>query len=728
VLSSQDPPAVMRCHVEWLAHESPAALVLKGRTLAGGLLPGAELVLSDRAGVHRPQAVMVRPAEDSATFQVDLDLAPGGQPLLALGTWDLWVRSGETQCRLGSPPHGAPDARPIIVPTVAAVSQVAPVDTDGHLSFSVERMLPYAEIEELEVEAGRLTASGTLVGVRGSAEATGNGELLVRQREDHGNVVTAPVALNAERFRLSFEFAQLPLVEETAGVFDLLLRIPGYKRELRLGAHFDDVGNKKQAIAFPRHRIDGEHSTRTIEPFYTIRNNLSLRSSAGKMPSPVRGDAAATSSQASRPTRRTPLRIRAKAITELPLALLEAVGRRRRVPRDVPAGRPKVYFVITHAFGMGGTIRTVLNVASDLARDHDVEIVSVVRTRMNPFFPIDARVKVSTLLDETRPDVRDPRTPLARLRAWLNKQPSWMVHPDDAAFGRYSLWLDIQLYRKLHSMSSGTVITTRPCLNIIAARFAHPGIVTIGQEHMNAPSHKPGLRRQIETTYGKLDALAVLTVGDEQDYAQMLRGQRTKVARIGNALPESPSGRADPESKRVIAAGRYTRQKGFDLLIRAFEQVARMHPDWQLRIFGSGPELPQMRRLVADRGLYNHVLLMGRTDRLGREMTRSSIYVLSSRFEGFGMVIIEAMSHGMAVVSFDCPRGPSDIIADGVDGTLVPAGDVDRLAAEVIALIEDEEKRRSYGEAALRKSQAYSIELIGHQWRQLLSELATQRR
>jgi glycosyltransferase involved in cell wall biosynthesis len=515
-------------------------------------------------------------------------------------------------------------------------------------------------------------------------------------------------------------------VHSETAAWDLFLQVEGLPTALRLGSRLDDVANKKMAVAFPRFQMTVEGRGATAEPFYTVANNLSVRVAAKPVAQAVEQPTGVLAK--SEPKQHTPLSPRGKALTGALLTVLEAAGRRRRTSASVNQGRPKVHFVITHVYGMGGTIRTVLNIANHLAEDHDVEIISAVRTRDKPFFPIDPRVRVTTLLDETKigPSGR-PRGLRGRIRGWLDSKTSWLVHDEDYAFQRYSLWLDLKLLRKLHSTRSGVLVTTRPSLNVIAARFAHPNLTTIGQEHLNAGSHGAGLLRQIEQHYRKVAALAVLTEGDEQDYRRMLRGAPTRIARIGNALPETPSRRADLASKRVIAAGRYTSQKGFDLLIPAFAQVADKHPDWQLRIFGGGRQLRKLRRIVAERGLYKHVLLMGQTDQLSHEMAKSSIYVLSSRFEGFGMVIIEAMSHGMGVVSFDCPRGPSDIITHGVDGTLVPALDIDRLAAGIIELIEDEDKRRSYAEAALSRSKSYSIEVIGDQWRSLFRELARTR-
>jgi glycosyltransferase involved in cell wall biosynthesis len=117
------------------------------------------------------------------------------------------------------------------------------------------------------------------------------------------------------------------------------------------------------------------------------------------------------------------------------------------------------------------------------------------------------------------------------------------------------------------------------------------------------------------------------------------------------------------------------------------------------------------------------VHLMGSTNTMGEELAKASVYAMSSRFEGFPMVLLEAMSKGLAVVSFDCPRGPADLITPGEDGLLVPNGDVDGLARGLLQLIEDEELRRRMGAAAVRTAARYEVEAVGRQWDRLLADL-----
>jgi glycosyltransferase involved in cell wall biosynthesis len=378
-----------------------------------------------------------------------------------------------------------------------------------------------------------------------------------------------------------------------------------------------------------------------------------------------------------------------------------------------------IRFLIADAYSVGGTIRTTFNTAAELARRHDVEVVSVYRRRDEPELELDPRVRLRALAD-----LRPAR--LARARRWAAARPSRVIHREDHRFPRFNAVTDVALVRFLRATRDGVLIGTRPGLNVAIARFASPVVVRVGQDHMNLGSYKPGLRAAIARTYPRLDAVTALTQGSADEYAALL--PRTHVECIPNAAPHANGRRADLQARSVVAAGRLIRRKGFDRLLTAWARVAHEHPSWRLDVFGRGPEKDELAQLAGELGVGDSVHLRGYTARLTDMLAGGSVFALTSRREGFPMVLLEAMAVGLPVVAYDCPTGPRDIVTDGVDGYIVPDGHTQELAAALDELMDAEHKRRSFGAAALAKAARYESAAIAARWEELFAELAAEKR
>ena len=211
-----------------------------------------------------------------------------------------------------------------------------------------------------------------------------------------------------------------------------------------------------------------------------------------------------------------------------------------------------------------------------------------------------------------------------------------------------------------------------------------------------------------------LDQFVVLTEEDKKAWAEL-----PNICVISDPLSFCPTQRSSLSIKRVIAVGRYVYQKGFDQLLQAWATIERQYPEWQLVVFGDGNRTPyeqQMKELGIDD---NRCHLYGPTTDIQQEYVNSSLFAFSSRFEGFGMVLVEAMACGLPVVSFDCPCGPKDIVRDSEDGILVENGNIKLFASSLSKLMSDEALRQSMSKAALKNVQRFSMEQIAEQWRNI---------
>jgi glycosyltransferase involved in cell wall biosynthesis len=238
---------------------------------------------------------------------------------------------------------------------------------------------------------------------------------------------------------------------------------------------------------------------------------------------------------------------------------------------------------------------------------------------------------------------------------------------------------------------------------------------------MNLRTYNDDLKAQIGAVYPKLDLVSTLTEGDAEDYRRHLGG-RTRVVCMPNGVSDLGGRRAALDAKVVVAAGRIGPQKGFDRLLPVWANVAPGHPGWELRIFGGGKGIGRLRRQAEELGIAGSARVMGFTPKLHEEFADSSLYVMSSRKEGFPMVLLEAMSAGLPVVSYDCPTGPRDIIREGIDGHVVPDGDGDALAAAMSRLMDDPDTRKAFGAAAAEGARRYDLATITRRWEQLLEE------
>ncbi|MGJ6962882.1 glycosyltransferase [Streptosporangium sp. G11] len=356
----------------------------------------------------------------------------------------------------------------------------------------------------------------------------------------------------------------------------------------------------------------------------------------------------------------------------------------------------RICLLTPSVYGMRGDVRSIVNLAGELAERHEVEIVSVRRQREKPFFPVAAGVTLSWVVD-ARPGVRY-LLPRGQMRT------------------------EVALWRRLRGLRADVLISTRPGLSVQAARHVPRDVTRIAREWGRPPVPGP-----IRKFYPRLDAVAAATETSRREWDDLLGGN-VPVSVIPDALPAGPWPRSRMDNRIVAAGGRLVPVKAHDRLIRAFAVVAGKRPDWRLRLYGGGPEEKRLRALVGDLDLHNHVYFMGTTSDLTGEFAKASIVATTSRTEVLGMTVIEAMASGVPVIAFDAPRGPGEFVADGRNGVLVAEGEdeIEAYASALLALIDDERRRRELAAGALEVAAGHGASSVADRWEKLIA--ATSRR
>ena len=276
-----------------------------------------------------------------------------------------------------------------------------------------------------------------------------------------------------------------------------------------------------------------------------------------------------------------------------------------------------------------------------------------------------------------------------------------------------------------------TISTLRREINFVTG--VNDGSFKIGELHVNRANYRSFDKNRSNVLMclfsrfwmynlldklSKLDKMVVLTDNALHDWPEL-----SNVLKIHDPLSFKIETKSELSTKRIISIGRYAYDKGNDLLLKAWSIIQKQYPDWTLDVYGNGDRASynsQMLELGIDS---NRCHLLGPTIDVKKEYLGSSIFVLPSRFEGFGLVLIEAMACGVPVVSFDCENGPRSIITDGVDGFLISPFDIEAFAKKVVLLMKDINLRRQMGENARRSAAKYDIDIVGKQWKHLFDDL-----
>lgn len=365
-----------------------------------------------------------------------------------------------------------------------------------------------------------------------------------------------------------------------------------------------------------------------------------------------------------------------------------------------------------HSGGMERVLTTKVNYLADKL-GYDIHIITTDGKGTKPYFPLSSKVTVWQLdinIDElwNKPFYKRLITYAIKMRTYKKRLTEllFLIHPE------YTISLLRREINFLTSIKDGSKKIGEIHFGRYKYREAHfKGVPNF----INSLISKFWMF-QLENKLHDLHKFIVLTHEDATNWKGM-----TNIQVIPNPITITNKDKPQYGNKQVIAVGRYTHQKGFDLLIKAWEKVARKHHDWILNIYGSGETHPY-QHLIELLGLKDTIKLHSATNDITKQYISSSIFVLSSRYEGLPLVLLESMSCALPPVSFACPCGPKDIIQHGINGLLCEPENIQQLADNLCVLMEDEQLREKMGQAAALSISDYNIPSIMQKWNQLFSE------
>lgn len=372
----------------------------------------------------------------------------------------------------------------------------------------------------------------------------------------------------------------------------------------------------------------------------------------------------------------------------------------------------KIVYCTPALYSAGGVERIVSVKANYFVEQfgYDVTIIVTEGNGKSPFFPISEKVHVVNLN--------------------IGFEELWNV-----PFGK-KVVLYLIKQKKYKKLLKAELLQLRPDITITTLRREinfltnmNDSSIKVGELHLNRANFRAlesgkfgfvqGLfvkwwRKRLVYHLQHLDKLVVLTESSVKEWPEL-----NNVVMIPDPLPIQVDTVSPLTTKHVVTIGRYSYEKGYDLLLRSWTIVQKEIPDWHLDIYGMG-HVDSYKDLAIRLGIdMARCHIYGSVRDVQQVYSDCSIFALSSRFEGFGLVLVEAMACGVPVISFACQSGPLELISDGVNGLLVPLGDVPAFAENLIRLIKDPELRNSLAENGLKTAQSCSLEKVAIQWKQL---------
>ncbi len=376
----------------------------------------------------------------------------------------------------------------------------------------------------------------------------------------------------------------------------------------------------------------------------------------------------------------------------------------------------KTVSILALHLGYGGIEKSIVALANTLCKRYKVEIATCYKLYDKCVFDLDERVKVKYLNKDLKP----------------NKEAIGAAFKDKKIFKlTKELFLGFRcLYLRKKSMvqyiknkKCDVIISTRDIFNYWLSDYGRDGVLKIGWEH-NHFHDDYKYADSITRSAKKLDYLVLVSAELQKFYSYQLRNSNCMCIYIPNSIDKIPRLIAPLKEKNLISVGRLSKEKGYYDLLKIYKRVLKKYPDWKLNIIGDGAERATLEAYIRKNELEGKAILHGFQGKnyIDKELHKSSIYLMTSYTESFGIVLIEAMSHGVPCIAFDSAEGAREIINSGENGYLIKNRNFDAMIMKIEDLINDESERRRIGKLARESVKKYSSDVVGEEWFTLIEE------
>ncbi len=373
--------------------------------------------------------------------------------------------------------------------------------------------------------------------------------------------------------------------------------------------------------------------------------------------------------------------------------------------------------ILSLHLGYGGIEQSVASLANMLCEKYEVEIACCYQLYDDCVFPLNKKVKVKFLNDKSI--VPNRTSFMAALHSF---HPLRIIKEGLVALKVLKLRRK-SIINYIQDCNSDVIISTRDVFNTWLGNIKKEGVLKIGWEH-NHFHDNIRYADKIVKSVQKLDYLVLVSAELQKYYAKRLENTSCKCVYIPNCIESLPDSVSPLTEKRLISVGRLSAEKGYLDLLKIFDLFQKRNTGWVLDIIGDGIEMNDLKEYISSHHLEDNVTLHGfqGKDYIAKMMKKSSIYLMSSYTESFGIVLIEAMSFGVPCIAMDSAEGARDIIEDGKNGFLIKNRNFGGMIQKIEMLIKDDKLRKKMGKYARESVKKYTCDVLKNEWFDLIEK------
>ena len=374
----------------------------------------------------------------------------------------------------------------------------------------------------------------------------------------------------------------------------------------------------------------------------------------------------------------------------------------------------KITILALH-LGYGGIENCISNLANSLVDDYEVNIISTYKLYEKPVFKLNDKIKIKYLMTDLKPNKQELKQSLKKLKL--------ITFFKELKKSLKILKLKkILMIEAIKNCDSDVIISTRDIHNNWLSKYGRDKTLKIGWEHNHHHNNKRYINKVTKSVLG-LDYFVLVSKDLTKFYSEKLKDKKVKCVYIPNSINFFPQEKAKLETENLISIGRLSHEKGYLDLIDIFKELHQKYPDSKLNIIGDGPDRKKIEKKIRDNKLEDYIILHGFQEKeyINKYLEKSSVYIMTSYTESFGLVLLEAFAYGIPCVAYSSAEGANEIISDNWDGYLIKDRDKNKMIKRVCELLSNRNRRLIMGANGIKKAQEFNTQKTKQKWIEIIN-------